>query len=196
MTTHEPYIVAAHITGKVTADADCICRKDKKDGKDDESRPTQRQRTARRLTDDKRRRKRRRKKTMRLAGKEPEKTEIDVVLVADIDWILRRTSSGSAKLGRIKTIRANRVQIPERAVRAEHPRLAGGRRPVHRPAEAHAVASHSDEGRRSDRRSAQGSRSTSRRSSSAMRGSRSKRPRRNFARRLPSWKTARTSIRA
>ena len=35
-----------------------------------------------------------------MAGKEPEKTKINVVLVADIDWILRPTFSGFARAGK------------------------------------------------------------------------------------------------
>ena len=72
-TTRDPYIVAAHVTGKITADDELylsdkgadqadladIANADEAAGADDDS----------------------------LAGKEPEKTDINAVLVADIDWI-------------------------------------------------------------------------------------------------------------
>lgn len=81
MNTGEPYVVAAHITGKITADDDLyLSSKDAKtgeaaspglsssksaDGKDGEN-P---------------------KDDDALAGKEEEQTDINVVLVADVDWI-------------------------------------------------------------------------------------------------------------
>lgn len=65
ITTHEPYIVAAHVTGKLAPDDLYVAGmgndKDKSGDQQEE--------------DDS------------LVGKEPEKTDINVVLVADIDWI-------------------------------------------------------------------------------------------------------------
>lgn len=81
-TTHEPYIVAAHIKGKVGADAGLYLKDADKDGKqDDKTEPAKDGETtegaaAEEKADDD-----------ALAGKEMEKTDIDVVLVADIDWI-------------------------------------------------------------------------------------------------------------
>ncbi|MEX0613954.1 MAG: Gldg family protein, partial [Pirellulales bacterium] len=84
-TTREPYIVAARVKGKITSDADLYLKdigsdvekkaagepasadgKDGKDGKNDGKSPA---------AED------------ALVGKEPETTDLDVVLVADIDWI-------------------------------------------------------------------------------------------------------------
>jgi ABC-2 type transport system permease protein len=80
-TTREPYIVAARVHGKVTSDSDLYLhdlnsggekndadgKSTDADGKNNDSSPV--------AEDD------------ALVGKEPEKTEIDVVLVSDIDWI-------------------------------------------------------------------------------------------------------------
>jgi len=82
-TTHEPYIVAAHIKGKVASDAGLYLKDIGKDAKANEKDSAA---TADGKKDD---------KAVdgkdgeddALAGKEPEKTELDVVLVADIDWI-------------------------------------------------------------------------------------------------------------
>ncbi|MEX2317902.1 MAG: Gldg family protein [Pirellulales bacterium] len=68
VTTSEPFVVAAHVTGKVTNEDDLFLSNKKdgesasadgKDAKDDDS----------------------------LVGKEPKKSDINVVLVSDIDWI-------------------------------------------------------------------------------------------------------------
>ncbi len=65
ITTHQPYIVAAHITGKLSEDDTYLAgaSSDKDASADDEE------------------------KEDSLVGKEPEQTDIDVVLVADTDWI-------------------------------------------------------------------------------------------------------------
>ena len=93
-TTHEPYIVAAHVKGKVASDAESVSirqgrqRRQECQGsdaaKDDatkDGKPAEADAKDGRQVEGRRGR--------RLAGKEPEKTEINVVLVADIDWILR-----------------------------------------------------------------------------------------------------------
>ena len=89
MTTHEPYIVAAHITGKVTPMPICICPARTRRTAKTRRRP-QRRRTAKRSSgrQDARRTRKRKTEDDALAGKEPQKTKINVVLVADIDWIL------------------------------------------------------------------------------------------------------------
>ncbi len=92
-TTHEPYILAAHVKGKPAADAGLyLSDKDgkkanavdasKKDAAKTDAAKTEATQdgkpaeNAKAAEDD------------ALAGKEPEKTELNVVLVADIDWIL------------------------------------------------------------------------------------------------------------
>ncbi len=83
-TTHEPYIVAAHIKGKVASDAGLYLKdvsdNAKKGEKDDGSTPADEK--AGETADASKS-----GEGDELAGKEPEKTELDVVLVADIDWI-------------------------------------------------------------------------------------------------------------
>jgi ABC-2 type transport system permease protein len=91
-TTHEPYILAAHVKGKVRNDpkeylsgdngkegkgekADGAAKDAAKDGKPAEA-DAKKGDAAKPAEDD------------ALAGKEPEKAELNVVLVADIDWIL------------------------------------------------------------------------------------------------------------
>jgi ABC-2 type transport system permease protein len=77
VTTHEPYIIATHVTGNFTPDAGLyLSGKDGKaaDGKADDAKKKDGD-PAKAADDD------------ALAGKAPEKTKIDVVLVADIDWI-------------------------------------------------------------------------------------------------------------
>jgi ABC-2 type transport system permease protein len=80
--TQEPYILAAHVSGKVATDADLYLSgkdKDKKDAaKDEKSKDAadKKDAKAKEAEDD------------ALAGKEPQKTDINVVLVSDIDWIL------------------------------------------------------------------------------------------------------------
>jgi ABC-2 type transport system permease protein len=87
VTTQEPYIVAAHITGNVTADTEpYLSGKDKKDAKDGKAAAATKDSKA--AVDDKNKKDAKEKEEDALAGKEPEKTKINVVLVADIDWIL------------------------------------------------------------------------------------------------------------
>ncbi len=89
ITTHEPYIIAAHITGNVTADADVYLsgKKDKKEGKADKSAAATKNGKAV-TADGKDKSNAKANEDDALAGKEPVKTPINVVLVADIDWIL------------------------------------------------------------------------------------------------------------
>jgi ABC-2 type transport system permease protein len=87
VTTQEPYIVAAHITGDVTADADLyLSGKDKKGGKD--VKPAATTKDGKAPAADKGKKDAKGTEEDALAGKEPQKTKINVVLVADIDWIL------------------------------------------------------------------------------------------------------------
>ncbi len=85
ITTQEPYIIAAHITGNVMADSEpYLSGKDKdKDAKNDKGAPDAKDGKAAEGKD-----KKDAKEDDALAGKEPEKTKLNVVLVADIDWIL------------------------------------------------------------------------------------------------------------
>jgi ABC-2 type transport system permease protein len=86
-TTQEPYIIAAHITGNVTADADLyLSGKDKKDGKDAKAAAMTKDGKA--AEDTKGKKDAKGAEEDPLAGKEPQKTKINVVLVSDIDWIL------------------------------------------------------------------------------------------------------------
>ncbi len=86
MTTRDSYIMAAHVTGNVTSDVYLSDKESKagkagkavdaaKDGKSREA-IAKDGKKSKEAEDDS------------LAGKEPEKTKINVVLVADIDWIL------------------------------------------------------------------------------------------------------------
>jgi ABC-2 type transport system permease protein len=95
VTTHEPYIVAAHVTGNVTEETGRhLTSKDDKDAKAKgaEAAKSDASKDAK-STDgkaDDEKGKSADKKAAEddaLAGKAPEKTKIDVVLVADIDWI-------------------------------------------------------------------------------------------------------------
>jgi ABC-2 type transport system permease protein len=83
-TTHEPYIIAARVKGKVTSDTGLYLKEASEgatpgakgdppaaDAAVEDDKPND---AAQGDSDE-------------LAGKEPEKTELDVVLVADIDWI-------------------------------------------------------------------------------------------------------------
>jgi ABC-2 type transport system permease protein len=95
MTTKEPYIMAAHITGNVVADPDMYLKgKDKKDDKaakkDDKAVAGAKDKKDSKDSKDTKdgKEKEKEKEEDALAGKEPEKTKIDVVLVSDIDWIL------------------------------------------------------------------------------------------------------------
>ena len=101
-TTHEPYIVAARVKGKITSDADLyLAGEEKPDGadetKDDQAAGAETgsdsaaadakdgaasEDAAKTAAE-----KKSQPEADPLAGKEPEKTDIDVVLVADIDWI-------------------------------------------------------------------------------------------------------------
>ena len=79
--TREPYIVAAHVKGQITADADLYLKgiEDEAEKKDEKGEPTSEkgkdEKESKEAAED------------ALVGKEPEKTDIDVVLVSDIDWI-------------------------------------------------------------------------------------------------------------
>jgi ABC-2 type transport system permease protein len=79
-TTHDPYIIAARVSGKITSDDDLyLSDKEKGEaasaGESGSADGTKTKNANVDLNDDS------------LAGKELEKTDIDVVLVADIDWI-------------------------------------------------------------------------------------------------------------
>ncbi|HEX5472491.1 MAG TPA: Gldg family protein [Lacipirellulaceae bacterium] len=89
VTTREPYIIAAHITGNVTSDADIyLSDKDKKkEGKADNSAAAAKNGKAATAAN-KDKSKAKQAEDDALAGKEPVKTPVNVVLVADIDWIL------------------------------------------------------------------------------------------------------------
>src|SRR3954468_10316982 len=85
VTTQEPYIVAAHITGNVTADAETyLSGKDKKNGKDAKAAAKKDATSAKAAGKDKAKRKE--AEDDALAGKQPEKKKLNVVVVADIDW--------------------------------------------------------------------------------------------------------------
>jgi len=79
-TTHEPYIIAAHVKGKIRADEKALVTGGSKHAKGvkvtDAAQDAKGDVADQAVEDD------------ALAGKEPEKTEINVVLVGDIDWIL------------------------------------------------------------------------------------------------------------
>jgi ABC-2 type transport system permease protein len=79
-TTREPYIVAARVKGKITADADLYLK-----GIEGEAEQGETGESA--LADGKDDKKSQEAEKDALVGKEPEKTDIDVVLVSDIDWI-------------------------------------------------------------------------------------------------------------
>ncbi len=82
VTTHEPYVMAAHVTGKISSDDDLYLSSkgvqdnsatDKKEG--DATAGESKDGDSKEKVEDS------------LAGKEAEQTDINVVLVADIDWI-------------------------------------------------------------------------------------------------------------
>ena len=82
-TTHEPYIVAAHVKGKVRADAkEFLSGEGEKGEKGKDPAAAAKADSADAKKDGAA------KEDDALAGKEPEKNEINVVLVGDIDWIL------------------------------------------------------------------------------------------------------------
>ncbi len=98
VSTHEPYIIAAHVTGNVSEESGHhLTSKDKDDkdakaakGADANKGGPQKDATAVNGKADDGKAKAADKKAEEddaLAGKAPEKTKIDVVLVADIDWI-------------------------------------------------------------------------------------------------------------
>jgi ABC-2 type transport system permease protein len=89
-TTHDHYIVAARVKGKVTADSglylkdsDAEPEKNAVTGSDAEQKDGEAASAAGKPADEKKET----KEEDALVGKELEKTDIDVVLVADIDWI-------------------------------------------------------------------------------------------------------------
>jgi ABC-2 type transport system permease protein len=93
--THEPYIIAAHVTGNITDETGRhLTSKDDKDAKAKgadaaKSEPQKDAKPADGKTDEGKEKSADKKAADddALAGKAPEKTKIDVVLVADIDWI-------------------------------------------------------------------------------------------------------------
>jgi ABC-2 type transport system permease protein len=89
-TTHEPYIIAAHVKGKISSDAGLFLKdlKDGKNAKADDATKTEATKDGKPAEADAKTDKAKTTEDDALAGKEPEKTDINVVLVADIDWIL------------------------------------------------------------------------------------------------------------
>lgn len=93
VTTHEPYILAAHITGDYTPDAGLyLGGKDKKNAKDEGAAKDANNKDAKaeNAKSDEHKSQDGNKKAAdddALAGKAVEKSKINVVLVADIDWI-------------------------------------------------------------------------------------------------------------
>jgi ABC-2 type transport system permease protein len=73
VTTREPFVVAARVTGKVTNEED-LALSGKKEGEAA-------------TTDEQKDKSEKEKEDDSLVGKEPTKTDINVVLVSDIDWI-------------------------------------------------------------------------------------------------------------
>jgi ABC-2 type transport system permease protein len=89
-TTHEPYIMAAHVTGSITADP-YLSDKDSKENKEAKDNKDAKAGDVAKDAKSKEAAAKDGKKTKEedtLAGKEPQKSKINVVLVADIDWIL------------------------------------------------------------------------------------------------------------
>jgi ABC-2 type transport system permease protein len=88
VTTSQPYIIAAHVTGNILSD-EYLTGKDSTAGKDAKAKATAKDAKSKDAKADG-------KKSAKvaeddsLAGKEPAKTKINVVLVADIDWILNK----------------------------------------------------------------------------------------------------------
>jgi ABC-2 type transport system permease protein len=81
VTTHEPYIIAAHVSGDLNPDAGKYLTD--KDGKEAKDAQDAKAADAAAKGDEKAKA----AEEDALAGKAPEKTKINVVLVADIDWI-------------------------------------------------------------------------------------------------------------
>lgn len=90
--THEPYILAAHVKGKVRSDPkEYLSGEEGKDGKSEKADGAAKDAATDGKTADADAKKGDAAKPAEddaLAGKEPEKAELNVVLVADIDWIL------------------------------------------------------------------------------------------------------------
>jgi ABC-2 type transport system permease protein len=96
-TTHEPYIIAAHVTGDLGGEAGLYLSDKDKDKKGDATTPADSAKKAEDKTASEQkadadskapnRDKAKSAEEDALAGKAPEKTKINVVLVADIDWI-------------------------------------------------------------------------------------------------------------
>jgi ABC-2 type transport system permease protein len=84
--TNQPYILAAHVTGTVTADHPPAA-KDLKPAKDKKDEAVTKDAKAKSAGKDGKKNGKNEEEDP-LAGKEPEKVKINVVLVADIDWIL------------------------------------------------------------------------------------------------------------
>ncbi|HEX4413288.1 MAG TPA: Gldg family protein, partial [Lacipirellulaceae bacterium] len=96
VTTHEPYIIAAHVTGNLMEQSGKRLTAEEKDGKDAKGNDAAKADAAKdaKLADDKASDADKKegdqakgKEEDALVGKAPEKTKINVVLVADIDWI-------------------------------------------------------------------------------------------------------------
>ncbi len=84
VTTHEPYIIAAHVTGDITAETGRhLTDNDDKAPKSTDIAKKDKAAYAKAKSGDKAKA----AEDDALAGKAPEKTKIDVVLVSDIDWI-------------------------------------------------------------------------------------------------------------
>ena len=97
VTTHEPYIIAAHVTGNITEETGKhLSAQEGKDGKDAKAEQSAKAGATKDAKsadgkaaegDKKGSDKSKAAEDDALAGKAPEKTKINVVLVADIDWI-------------------------------------------------------------------------------------------------------------
>lgn len=86
VTTHEPYVVAAHITGKISSDDDLYLHGKEMKEKASADAKAKDDATAT-GTGEKKDGDAKAKEDDALAGKEAEQTDINVVLVSDIDWI-------------------------------------------------------------------------------------------------------------
>src|SRR3954468_3144026 len=83
--TSDRYVLAAHITGDILADADLLFHGDKKDPKADKAAAAKKDATSAKAAG-KDKAKRKEAEDDALAGKQPEKKKLNVVVVADIDW--------------------------------------------------------------------------------------------------------------
>ena len=158
VTTHEPYIVAAHVTGNITPDAGTVPdgqRRRTTPRRDDTAKDAMRQAAMPRTAMHGEGRRQGEAGRGRCAGRQGAGEDED-----------RCRAGGRHRLDRADHLPAprdgpgpgfdHRFQIPERGVRAQHSRLVRRGRSVRRSAEADAIASHFDESRRSDRGAAEG----------------------------------------